>query len=187
MHVPIAGGRRHFYPAFPNQRHRLGLELPAELASFHRRLPVSKIPLLGVQETDSRPMTLIGHCHCGRNAFEIDGAPDLLKAIGYRFPWLRHVFADGGYAGDKLRSAHKGQGDWTIEIIKRSDTAKGPSTWLRRAFEVLPRRWVVERAFAWIGRCRRLAKDSEQSISSATAWTYIANLRTRTRQLARYC
>ena len=108
-----------------------------------------------------------------------DGAPALLKAIRYRFPWLRHVFADGGYAGAKLRSALKGQGEWTIEIIKRSDTAKG--------FEVLPRRWVVERAFAWIGRCRRLAKDWEQSISSATAWVYIANVRTLTRRLARYC
>lgn len=108
-----------------------------------------------------------------------DGAPDLLKAIRYRFPWLRHVFADGGYAGNKLRSALKGQGDWTLEIIKRSDTAKG--------FEVLPRRWVVERAFAWIGRCRRLAKDWEQSISSATAWAYIANVRILTRRLARYC
>jgi len=107
-----------------------------------------------------------------------DGAVDVLKAIRFRFPWLRHVFADGGYAGDKLRAALKGHGNWTIEIIKRSDSAKG--------FEVLPRRWVVERAFAWIGRCRRLAKDWEQSISSATAWAYIANLRILTRRLARY-
>ena len=60
-----------------------------------------------------------------------DGAPALLQAIRHRFPWLRHIFTDGGYAGGKLRDALKGQGDWTIEIIKRSDTAKG--------FEVLPR------------------------------------------------
>ena len=66
-----------------------------------------------------------------------DGAPALLQAIRHRFPWLRHIFADGGYAGGKLRDALKGHGDWTIEIIKRSDTATG--------FEVLPRRWVVER------------------------------------------
>jgi putative transposase len=108
-----------------------------------------------------------------------DGAVDVLKAIRFRFPWLRHVFADGGYAGDKLRGALKGHGNWTSEIIKRSDSAKG--------FELLPRRWVVERAFAWIGRCRRLAKDWEQSISSATAWAYIANLRILTRRLAKYC
>ena len=60
-----------------------------------------------------------------------DGAPDVFRAIRHRFPWLRHVFADGGYAGGKLKSALRGHGDWTVEIIKRSDAAKG--------FEVLPR------------------------------------------------
>lgn len=71
-----------------------------------------------------------------------DGAPGLIKAIRHRFPWLRHVFADGGYAGEKLHAALVGNGNWTIEIIKRSDAAKG--------FKVLPRRWVVERTFAWL-------------------------------------
>ena len=108
-----------------------------------------------------------------------DGAPDVFRAIRHRFPWLRHVFADGGYAGDKLRTALRGHGDWTIEIIKRSDTASG--------FEVLPRRWVVERTFAWLGRCRRLAKDWERSLESSTAWTLIASVRLMTRRLARYC
>ena len=108
-----------------------------------------------------------------------DGAVDVLKVIRYRFPWLRHVFADGGYAGDKLRNALKGHGCWTFEIIKRSDTAKG--------FELLPRRWVVERTFAWLGRCRRLAKDWERSIASSTAWVLIASIRMITRRTARYC
>ena len=92
-----------------------------------------------------------------------DGAVDVLAAIRHRFPWLRHIFADGGYAGDKLRDALACMGKWTLDIIKRSDTAKG--------FKVLPRRWVAERTFAWLGRCRRLAKDWEQSIASSTAWT----------------
>ena len=70
---------------------------------------------------------------------------------------------DGGFADDKFEAALRGHGDWTIEIIKRSDTAKG--------FEVLPRRWVVERTFAWLGRCRRLAKDREKSLASSTAST----------------
>jgi putative transposase len=108
-----------------------------------------------------------------------DGAPAVLRAIRYHFPWLRHVFADGGYAGDKLKAAMVGNGEWMIEIIKRSDTAKG--------FEVLPRRWVVERTFAWLGRCRRLAKDWEATIESSTAWTVIASIRLLTRRLARYC
>ena len=108
-----------------------------------------------------------------------DGAVDVLKAIRYRFPRLRHVFADGGYAGNKLKDALKGHGSWTLEIIKRSDTAKG--------FVLLPRRWVVERTFAWLGRCRRLAKDWERSIQSSTAWANIASIRMLTRRTARYC
>lgn len=106
-----------------------------------------------------------------------DGAVDVLKAIRYRFPRLRHVFADGGYAGDKLKAALTGHGCWTLEIIKRSDTAKG--------FVLLPRRWVVERTFAWPGRCRRLAKDWEGSIESSTAWATIASIRMLTRRIAR--
>ena len=89
------------------------------------------------------------------------------------------TFADGGYAGEKLRRALEGHGDWTIEIIRRSDTADG--------FEVLPRRWVVERSFAWLGRCRRLARDRERTIESSTAWTLVASIRLMTRRLARYC
>ncbi|WP_454887972.1 IS5 family transposase [Sphingomonas oryzagri] len=108
-----------------------------------------------------------------------DGAVDVLAAIRYRFPWLRHIFADGGYAGDKLRGALASMGQWTVEIIKRSDTAKG--------FKVLPRRWVVERTFAWLGRCRRLAKDWETSIASSTAWALIASIRRLTRRTAKYC
>jgi putative transposase len=106
-----------------------------------------------------------------------DGAPCVLASIRSRYPWLRHIFADGGYAGEKLRTASKRIGEWTIEIIKRSDTAQG--------FEILPRRWVVERTFAWLGRCRRLAKDFEATIASAVAWALIAHIRILTRRLAR--
>jgi len=105
-----------------------------------------------------------------------DGAPDVLASIRHNFPWLRHVFADGGYAGDKLRTALTRIGKWTIEIIKRSDRTKG--------FEILPRRWVVERTFAWLGRNRRLAKDFERTIESATAWLYLASIQLITRRIA---
>ena len=108
-----------------------------------------------------------------------DGAPEVLRSVRARWPWLRHVYADGGYAGPKLRAALHGAGDWRIEIVKRSDAAKG--------FEVIPRRWVIERTFAWLGRCRRLAKDWERSIASAEAWIFVANIRLLTRRLARYC
>ena len=105
-----------------------------------------------------------------------DGAPDLLASVRGAFPWLRHVFADGGYAGDKLKGALKNLGDWTIDIIKRSDVAKG--------FVLLPRRWVVERTFAWLNRNRRLAKDFEATIQSAVTWLYIASVKLMTRRLA---
>jgi putative transposase len=106
-----------------------------------------------------------------------DGGAFTLGSIRRPYPWLRHIFADGGYAGAKLRGALARLGKWKLEIIKRSDHAKG--------FEVLPRRWVVERTFAWLGRCRRLAKDFEATIDSATAWIMIAHIRTITRRLAR--
>ena len=106
-----------------------------------------------------------------------DGAPDVLKTILKRWPWLRHIFADGGYAGPKLKDRLKKVGKFTLEIVKRTDHAEG--------FKLLPRRWVVERTFAWLGRCRRLAKDFEKTIASAEAWVYIANIRLLTRRIAR--
>lgn len=108
-----------------------------------------------------------------------DGAPALLASIRKAFPWLRHLFADGAYAGPKLERALAKLGQWSLEIVKRCDAAKG--------FHVLPRRWVVERTFAWLGRCRRLAKDFEKSIASAEAWIMIAHVKLLTRRLARVC
>ena len=105
-----------------------------------------------------------------------DGAPSVLTSIRASFPWLRHVFADGGYGGEKLETPLYGKGNWTFEIIKRSDTAKG--------FEVLPRRWVVQRSFAWFGRNRRLAKDFEETIASSTAWLLLASVQLMARRLA---
>src|SRR6202049_2942556 len=82
----------------------------------------------------------------------------------------------GFYAGDKLLDALKNLGDWTIEIVKRSDVAKG--------FVLLPRRWVVERTLAWLNRNRRLAKDVEATIESAVTWLYIASVKLMSRRLA---
>jgi len=92
-------------------------------------------------------------------------------------PSRGQAFADGAYAGDKLETALAGRGQWTLEIVKRSDQAKG--------FEVLPRRWVVERTLAWFGRNRRLAKDFERTIASSAAWLYLASVQLLARRLAR--
>ena len=107
-----------------------------------------------------------------------DGAPVVLAMIGHRCPWLRHVFADGGYAGEKLRAALARMGEWTIRIVKRSDQAKG--------FAVIPRRWAVERTFAWLSRNRRLAKDFERTIESAAAWLFIASVQMLARRIANH-
>jgi transposase len=105
-----------------------------------------------------------------------DGAVPLLASIRSLHPWLRHVFADGGYAGDKLADALARLGRWNLEIVRRSRTAKG--------FEPLPRRWVVERTLAWLNRNRRLAKDFEASLASAEAWLTIASVKLLSRRLA---
>lgn len=126
--------------------------------------------------TDTQGFLLAAVVHAA-DIQDRDGAPAVLDHVRFRFPWMRHVFADGGYAGQQLRKALTKIGDWKLDIIKRADHAKG--------FHVLPRRWVVERTSAWLGRSRRLAKDWERSVESALAWLFIAHIRTLTRRLAR--
>lgn len=106
-----------------------------------------------------------------------DGAPGVIAQAREIFPALSHVFADGGYAGEKLEPALLKVGGPTIEIVKRPPGVAG--------FVVITRRWVVERTFAWLGRCRRLAKDWEASIASADAWLLIASIRRSVRYIAR--
>src|SRR5690242_17492226 len=99
-----------------------------------------------------------------------------LSKIHDLFPWLRHLFADSVYNGPNLREALAKFGDWTIEIVTRAAGVTG--------FQLLPRRWVIERTPAWLNRNRRLAKDFETSIASATAWIYIASTQLLIRRLA---
>ena len=106
-----------------------------------------------------------------------DGAPNVIGSVVESFPDITRLFADGGYAGPKLETALSHIKGLTLEIVKRSDCAKG--------FIVLPKRWVVERTFAWLGRCRRLAKDWEASIASSEAWVFIASIRRMKRSIAR--
>jgi len=105
------------------------------------------------------------------------GAVPLLRALRRRFPRLDHIFADRIYRGPQLRSAIADCGPWSIEIVERPPGVKG--------FQLLPRRWVIERTFAWLGRSRRLAKDFEATIASATAWLILASIRLLSRRLAR--
>jgi transposase len=122
--------------------------------------------------TDTNGLLVGAQVH-GADIQDRDGAVGVLASIRNLFPWLRHVFADGGYAGEKRATRLAGMGQWTLAIVKRPDQARG--------FCRLPRRWVVERTVAWLGRNRRLAKDFEATIGSAEAWLYPVQLLARRR------
>jgi putative transposase len=107
---------------------------------------------------------------------ERDGGVLTLATLFGRYPFLRKLFADGGYQGPQFQQGVKAVlPQLVVEIIKRTDKAKG--------FEVLPRRWVVERTIAWLNRCRRLAKDFENLNSTAVAFIKLASIRLMLRKL----
>jgi transposase len=93
------------------------------------------------------------------------------------FPFIERVFADGGYQGPKAANAAAQTGTWIIDIVKRLDTAIG--------FEVVPKRWIVERTLAWISRCRRLARDFERYGRTVAAFVRLAMIRIMLRRLTR--
>ena len=104
-----------------------------------------------------------------------DGARVVLTKVKDRFPRLKKIWADGGYAG-KLVDWVKEVCGWVLDIVKRSETAQG--------FEVLPHRWIVERTFGWLNRARRLSKDYEHLTASGEAMVYLAMLPVMTKRLA---
>jgi putative transposase len=109
-----------------------------------------------------------------------DGAARVLdKRTRRLFPFVERIYADGGYQGPRVRAAAARTGTWKIEIIKRSDIAKG--------FVVLPKRWVVERTLAWISRNRRLARDFECYARTIAAFVRLAMIRIMLRRLTRPC
>jgi len=105
-----------------------------------------------------------------------DGGVLVMATLFGAFPFLLKLYADGGYQGTEFRLAvDRVIADVNVEIVKRSDQAKG--------FVLLPRRWVVERTFAWLGRCRRLAKDWECLSRKALAFLRLASIRFMLRKL----
>jgi putative transposase len=105
-----------------------------------------------------------------------DGARTLLEKVKGKFPRLKKIWADGGYAGT-LVDWVKSVCGWILEVVKRSDTAKG--------FEVLPHRWIVERTLGWLNRSRRLSKNYERLSASSAAMVYLAMLPLMTKRLAK--
>jgi transposase len=104
-----------------------------------------------------------------------DGALHLLRRARRLFPFIKRIFADGGYAGPKMSRVVWRTGAWRLQIVKRSDAA---------GFEVLPKRWIVERTFAWISRNRRLARDFERYATTVVAFVRLAMIRIMLRRLA---
>ena len=110
------------------------------------------------------------------NIQDRDGARLLVRRAkgAKRWPRLRVVFADGGYAGQLLAWVWA----WwqvAVRIVKRSEQAVG--------FEVLPKRWGVERTFGWLGRYRRHSKDYERTPESSESMIYISMINNMTRRL----
>lgn len=93
------------------------------------------------------------------------------------FPSLARAIADSGYQGAATAAEVRTQADIPLEIVKRSDKVKG--------FVVLPKRWIVERTFGWLGRCRRLAKDFENLSRSHAAFIILAMIRLMLRRIVR--
>jgi transposase len=105
-----------------------------------------------------------------------DGGVLLMATLFGLYPFLLKLYADGGYQGPGFQDALRNVlTRVNLEIVKRSDQAK--------RFIVLPKRWIVERTFAWLARCRRLAKDWECLDRKALAFLKLASIRLMLRKL----
>jgi len=105
------------------------------------------------------------------------GAKTLLqRAVTKGFARLRLIWADGGYTGADFKEWVRTLTGWLFEVVKRPEGTKG--------FTVLPRRWVVERTFGWLGRSRRLSKDYEQLPETSEAMIYAVMSRLMLKRLA---
>jgi len=100
----------------------------------------------------------------GAEVQERDGGDEVLLRMNGRFHRLKLIWADGGYAGRFVDEAKSFFGR-VIEVVKRPDLKK---------FVVLPKRWIVERTFSWLGKYRRLSKDYESLPESSEAMIHVA-------------
>jgi len=106
-----------------------------------------------------------------------DGGALVMASLFGAFPFLLKLFAGAGYQGPEFQSAMKRiLAGPNVQIVKRSDQAK--------SFVVVPKRWIVERTFAWLGRCRRLAKDWECLNRRSIAFLRLASIRFMLRKLS---
>jgi len=125
-------------------------------------------------DTIGLPIRIIVH---SAGVQDRDGAALLFHKVRRRFPWLECVFADTGYDAQQTYEAAAANYPLRLEIVRRNPHAVG--------FEVIKRRWVVERTFSWFGRNRRLAKDYENLANTLLAFVTLAAIQFGVRRLAR--
>ncbi len=107
-----------------------------------------------------------------------EGAVQVLSGLPQQFPTVRHLWVDAGYAGTAVAWMEQTLG-LSVSVVRRprrwvwcpADQEPPP---MPTGFQVLPRRWVVERTFAWLGRYRRLSKDYEALPATEEAWIHLA-------------
>jgi transposase len=104
------------------------------------------------------------------------GARLLLAGLKPLVPRLRKIWADGAYSGEPLAQWCREQGGWDLKIVERDLQTKG--------FEVIPKRWIVERTISWIGRNRRMSKDYERKVQTSECLMKVAMIRLILRRLA---
>lgn len=104
------------------------------------------------------------------------GARCLLAGLKPLVPRLKKIWADGAYSGEPLKKWCREEGGWELEIVERDREAEG--------FEVIPKRWIVERTISWIGRNRRMSKDYERRVQTSECLVEVATIRLLLRRLA---
>jgi putative transposase len=112
------------------------------------------------------------------NVADRDGAGLVLEGLTTQYPTLRHLWVDAGYAGKTVAGLGQALG-LTVHVVRKArrpfwcaaDQEPPP---VPKGFQVLPRRWVVERTFAWLDRYRRLSKDDEELSTTEEAWISLA-------------
>ena len=175
-------GRSRFRPADCGRTEEVTLDT---VSPIHGRRPTDPVGYDAAKKVKGRKRhavvdtlgLMLGCAILPGNVQDRDGCLGVLRQVRLLFPFLERVIADGAYQGRETARAVRRAARAKLEIVKRSDAAKG--------FVVLQKRWIVERTFGWLGRCRRLAKDFEALTRSHLAFVQLAMIRLMMRRIAR--
>jgi putative transposase len=101
--------------------------------------------------------------------YDTHGARQLLAGLKYFVPRLKTIWADAAYRCQELADWCKAHGDWDLDVVERAPGVCGCA--------VVPKRWIVERAFGWLSRYRRLSKDYERKVQTSETLIVAAMIR----------